>query len=629
MKTKTNNEKTIEELETIQHHKSNNIKTVEVESNKSNKFNNIKKIDIMPKKIIQISSKNVKENNEQVKKTKATDNNIIEDKKDIKDIKDIKKPFEKYYKNTDINNKITIFNHSKESKYEMKKNEAKYFKKKRKKMSQKVNKENESSNLFYKFNEAVKKYFLKNCVVNKITERIFDNFEPLGNRIIDKNQKMIERQKEIHNLINELLFLYKYDEDEDIIDIIDLLSFKVETKNKVLNSLSMFDIYKELLDQFKRKWDNQKSNDIYYQRLKQFYSFENKKKEESKEEKLNFFEKIDARFYIYKELLRREYLLSFEPLLLIKEFMIKEKKEYKESILKKKYSSSKELPNKKTASSLKLPSSDNKKKINRSVSFKEEEQKMSTFSKIQKDYGFVRNTQSLDKFSKLYRISLFSRKSTKILNALSWSNKIKEKSFKDAQKDLENYSILKNPNLFHYTNKTKINLEKKPVKQKQDLKKLSKQSMLNNMIIRFSGISLLTKEAAAIKTREMKQDSPYVKLFDQFVSLLIKREINQFIELMQKESEDFPKIINKQEFSTGNTLLIYATQNNLKSIVELLLLKNADPNIQNNFGNTPLHIAYNNNNTFIINLLFENGADQKIKNIKGLFPWQMTKNFND
>jgi ankyrin repeat protein len=98
---------------------------------------------------------------------------------------------------------------------------------------------------------------------------------------------------------------------------------------------------------------------------------------------------------------------------------------------------------------------------------------------------------------------------------------------------------------------------------------------------------------------------------------------------MQKESEDFPKIINKQEFSTGNTLLIYATQNNLKSIVELLLLKNADPNIQNNFGNTPLHIAYNNNNTFIINLLFENGADQKIKNIKGLFPWQMTKNFND
>jgi hypothetical protein len=614
MKTKANtlnNEKITKDLEAIKQQKSNNIKT----------------IDNMSKKNIKISSKNVKENNDQVKKAKTTDNNIIEDKKDIKDIK---KPFEKYYKNADINNKITIFNHSKESKYEMKKDEEKYLKKKRKKMTEKVNKGNESSNLFYKFNGAVKKYFLKNCVVNKITERIFDNFEPIGNRIIDKNQKRIQKEKEIHKLINELLFLYKYEEDEDIIDIIDLLSFKEETKIKLLNSLSMFDIYKELLDQFKRKWDNQKSNDTYYQRLRQFYSFETKKKEESEEEELNFFEKIDARFYIYKDLLRREYLLSFEPLFLIKENMIKGKKEHKESILKKNHSS-KYLPNKKTSSSLKQRSSVNKNKINRSVSFKEEDQKMSTFSKIQKDYGFVRNTQSLDKFSKLYRISLFSRKSTKILNELSWSNKIKEKNFKDAQKDLDNYNILKNPNLFHHTNKNKIkiNLEKKPLNQKQDLKKLSKQTILNNMIIRFSGISLLTKEAAAIKTREMNQDSPYVKLFNQFVSLLIKREINQFIELIQKESEGFLKIINNQEFSTGNTLLIYATQNNLKSIVELLLLNHADPNIQNHFGNTPLHIAYSNNNTFIINLLFENGADQKIKNIKGLFPWQMTKNFND
>ena len=98
---------------------------------------------------------------------------------------------------------------------------------------------------------------------------------------------------------------------------------------------------------------------------------------------------------------------------------------------------------------------------------------------------------------------------------------------------------------------------------------------------------------------------------------------------METEKEYFNKIVNMQEFSTGNTLLIYATQNIFISIVELLLLKGANPNIQNEFGNTALHIAFSNNNSFIINLLLENHADQKIKNIKGLFPWQMSKNLND
>ena len=617
---KTNNEKT-EIKEDVK----------ENSSNKINKFYKLNNIDKTTKKKIKLSSNNV--NNVTVENSKTNENekeniNTTKKKSDTKNIKDTKNMKEMtkpliYYSNADINNKITLFSkYSEENKYELKIDEEKYVKKKRKKIIRKVNKSNESCKLYSNFNGAVKKYFMKNCVVNKITETIFDNFEPLGNKVIDINEKMKGLEKAIQETFKEILFHYHYDEGfdiTDIIDIIDLLSFKEETKARVINNFGMFDIFKELLDQFKRKWNNQKNNDLYYQRLKQIYSLDTKKndKNDEPEEEVNFFENIDRKFYIYKEMLRREYLLSLEPI------QIKSKK-----VKKEKKVEINSTPSIKSLSSKKIGLALKKNKIRKCVSFKEEDQKKSTFSKIQKDYGFVRNTKSLDKFSKLYKISLFSRKSTKILDELSWLNRLKEKDFNEAEKDIENYNILKNPNLFHY-NKNKSNTEKKMESKNKDNLEFNKRMIIDNMIIKFSGISQLTKEAAAIKTREMKQDSPFVKLFDNFVTLLKKREINQFIDLMQNESEDFKKMINKQEFSTGNTLLIYATQTNIKSLVELLLLKGADPNIQNNFGNTALHIAYSNNNTFIINLLLENHADQKLKNIKGLFPWQMAKNFND
>ena len=148
------------------------------------------------------------------------------------------------------------------------------------------------------------------------------------------------------------------------------------------------------------------------------------------------------------------------------------------------------------------------------------------------------------------------------------------------------------------------------------------------MTIKLAGIDQLTKEASLIKTQEMEKDLPDSKLFDKFVTVIQSRKISKFDYLLQNEEEGFNRILNNQEFSTGNTLLIYATQNNLKSIVEFLLLKGADPNIQNKFGNSALHIAYVNDNAFIINLLFEYGADDKIKNSHGLLPWQMSKSIN-
>ena len=194
-------------------------------------------------------------------------------------------------------------------------------------------------------------------------------------------------------------------------------------------------------------------------------------------------------------------------------------------------------------------------------------------------------------------------------------NKLKSK--------LDHFNILKNRKIFHFTNNKKLNFGKrfsKIVKKKESRIQLDKKLIIDTMTRKFAGIDQLTKEASLIKTHEMEKHLPDVKLFDKFVSLLLRRKLNQFDFLIQSKEERF-----NLEFSTGNTLLIYVTQNNLKSVAELLLLKGVDPNIQNKFGNSALHIAYKNDNAFIINLLFEHSADQKIKNSNGLFPWQMLK----
>ena len=141
-------------------------------------------------------------------------------------------------------------------------------------------------------------------------------------------------------------------------------------------------------------------------------------------------------------------------------------------------------------------------------------------------------------------------------------------------------------------------------------------------------IDKITGKSSLIKAIEEEKDSPEIKLFDEIVSSLQNRKISTFNELFEDEEENILKIINYKEFSSGNTMLIYAIKNNLKSAVELLLLKGADPNIQNKFGNSALHEAYMNGNPYIINLLLEYDADEQLRNNKGLYPWQFEKNNN-
>jgi hypothetical protein len=207
----------------------------------------------------------------------------------------------------------------------------------------------------------------------------------------------------------------------------------------------------------------------------------------------------------------------------------------------------------------------------------------------------------------------------------------KELLFNQAKNDLDNYNILKNPKIFSYTINNQINIGKRFSKMfnlKKNQIQLDKKLKIDSMTIKFAGIDQLTKEAALIKTQEMENDLPDVKLFGKIVNYFQKRKISKFENLVKDRAEALNKIINKQEFTTGNTLLMYATQYNLKSIVELLLLKGADPNIQNKFGNSALHLAYKNDNVFIINLLIEHGADTKLKNSNRILPWQMSKFIN-
>ena len=70
-----------------------------------------------------------------------------------------------------------------------------------------------------------------------------------------------------------------------------------------------------------------------------------------------------------------------------------------------------------------------------------------------------------------------------------------------------------------------------------------------------------------------------------------------------------------------------AVKNENESIIEFLIKKGCDIDIQNHFGNTALHIAFMINNFQVINLLINYNANQNILNNQGLNPWECWKNY--
>ena len=82
------------------------------------------------------------------------------------------------------------------------------------------------------------------------------------------------------------------------------------------------------------------------------------------------------------------------------------------------------------------------------------------------------------------------------------------------------------------------------------------------------------------------------------------------------------KYINALDNDFRSPLYIAVMAENIK-IVELLLINNADPNIQNDKFYAPLHIAVINNNIEIVELLLENMADPNIQNNNNFTPLYM------
>ena len=533
-------------------------------------------------------------------------------------------------------------------------NEEDYFNKKRAKIFEKVEKSNKESDLYNSYNSEIKNYLLKNYAIDKITERIFENFEPLENRIENKKETEEKQKKILKEILQEILNKSHYYSMNDIfkLNISILKQKKIHKKVKIVNHyiLEMFDIYPNLIKQFHIKWNNKRRKEYYYKKMIEIFSSRNEISN-AKVNKRNYLA-LDKDYFIYKERIYNEINIDLNINSLHLKINIENEKrdglacdssrkrlstiKYKNNLASK-YDSKNQILSFFAQNNIDKNETNNiQKKLTQEVALNK---KIGNYVKIQKELGLSQHNQNFEKFAKLYRISQKNlitipniknneNEDKKIYNF----NTEKESLFNTAKANLDNYNILKNRKIFHYSSSKQINIEKKffeLFKNQRNKIQLDKKNKIDNITIKFAGMDQLTKEAATIKTQEIERDLPDSKLFDKFVLAIQERNINQFNILLQKKEQSFGRIINKQELNTGNTLLIYSTQYNFKSLVEFLLLKGADPNIQNNFGNTALHIAFKNDNVFIINLLLEHNADQKIKNNNDLLPWQMSRSLNN
>ena len=84
----------------------------------------------------------------------------------------------------------------------------------------------------------------------------------------------------------------------------------------------------------------------------------------------------------------------------------------------------------------------------------------------------------------------------------------------------------------------------------------------------------------------------------------------------------FHLTLNSEKDEQGNSLLIIATKLGDNEIVKILLEHGVDPNIRNKCGNTALHYAINYGYRKIRDMLLVYQANEELENAKGLTPWQ-------
>ena len=511
-----------------------------------------------------------------------------------------------YYLNKENNTKCFVF-----------KDEEKYITNKKSKIIEKLKEEKKLNDSYISSNKSL---FLKNNVFKSVNKNIFENNLLIKLKEEEKKEKIIKMKKYLieifHYILNKSNDYHPY-EDIDKLGLYFFDEEPIEPKIRIWLNMEIFDMYKEYVKYFEDKWNN--NNELKYKKLIEFYSFNNIINDKNNKNKSSFFETEDRKFFLYKERISKDFNLYFETINFIKTNETKKsqkKKNHKTviEIRKTKYpKKTKRIPLQRSKSlSLLIPGNktpENKISVNNnSIIETEKEEKMASFSKIQKTLiSPERKINSLKRNTNINMILPRKNKKkiniTKIINSKK-ENKKEEKAvkenqiaFNDASKKVENYNILKNIGLFNK------NIEKKnDLDEEEKLKKLLSRRLTVNYLEEFP------EEITEIHRKilfELEEDLPDVKLFKELIEILKKKDNDKFYNLIKFNENDFLRIINKQEYSTGNTLLIYATQNNLKSIVEFLLIKGANAEIKNIYGNTALNIAYLKDNSFLINLFEE------------------------
>ena len=194
----------------------------------------------------------------------------------------------------------------------------------------------------------------------------------------------------------------------------------------------------------------------------------------------------------------------------------------------------------------------------------------------------------------------------------------------ETNKLLDKWNFLRKKSIFK-----KNNEEKEEERLKKEYIKLKKQYLINLKwkqdmeILKSLGGDPVSKHCALLRTQEYEEENSNLKSFLTLLSLIDKNQNELFFETFRdlRYTE-----INHQEKYSGDTLLIRASKMNNINIVEFLLEKGCNINIQNRELNTALHYAYMYNRRELINILISHGSDVNIINKKGFTPWECMKN---
>ena len=231
---------------------------------------------------------------------------------------------------------------------------------------------------------------------------------------------------------------------------------------------------------------------------------------------------------------------------------------------------------------------------------------------------------SFIKFEKKKRNSIFE----------NISSIVKKKKEEIDEKDLK-YKFFKTNNYIenwnpHYNKNFLINRNKKYLKENQLIKAYfkreevikSKLSWNKNMeLLKNLGGDPMSKENSLLRIFEFQEKNSNSPKFERLFKLIDRGQNSLF----EKKFSEFKEQINNRLYKTGDTLLIQAVKNGNEPIIEFLINKGCNLNIQNYLGNTALHIAFLKNNLNIINFLIESGANESIVNNNGLTPWELMK----